>query len=531
MRGELGPTGDLNSAYLFSSIAILVLLIACLNFINLSTAQSLRRLKEVGLRKVLGAQRPSLILQFFGESLFITLIGVILSLILFTLFNPLLHHYLNIQAGIQPLETPQFYFILVGIILFTSLIAGVYPAIYLSTIQPVDSLRSTKTPGSSTSLLRRILVVAQFTIAVFLIIGTFVIYRQLHYMRNSDPGFDKSDVLVVDYPISKAGMQDKYPVIKQAFRSVPGVLAVSGAYTLPGVNNKETQSIHISGKPEDDYSIIQAIGVDYNFVSTLGLHLLKGRDFSEKYTTDRSHAIILNESAVKSLGLQNPVGTEVNLPSGEAGKQKAATIIGVVRDFHVTSFHHTIEPMFLYINPVRFYSIALKTIAGKRAGIMGMLKERWKQILPDSEFSVTTLSQNYDDLYLSDARNGKLFSIFATLAIAVACMGLFGLISYTIETRVKEIGIRKVLGANFVNIILLLSKDLLSWVLVANFIAWPIAWFAATRWLENFAYRVEMALWPFLVSGSVALTIALLTLSWQAVRAANADPVESLRYE
>ncbi len=529
--GELAPTGNLTSIYLFSSIAFLVLLIACLNFINLSTARSLRRSKEVGLRKVMGAQRGSLIGQFFGESVMITLISVIISLFIFELVHPLLNNYFNVRLSINPFETSGFYLILLGIVAFVSLLAGIYPAIFLSKFKPVDSLKSTKIPGSSSAALRKLLVVAQFAITVFLITGTAAVYKQLNFMRkSSNLGFDKQNVIIVNYPVSKAGMQDKYPVLKQAFQSIPGVTDVSGAYTLPGINNKETESVRLKGAPANDYKILQAIGVDYNFITILGLKLTEGRNFSKKFSTDIDNAVILNETAVKNLGLKNPIGTEVYLPGGK-DKERPAKVIGVIKDFHVASFHKIIEPMFLYINPRYFYNIALKINPKYTNTILSSLKNEWNKIVPNTQFDYSFLSQTYDDLYESDAKSGSLFSIFSFLSILIACMGLFGLVSYSIEVRTKEIGIRKVLGAGFSNITVLLSKDFIKWILIANLIALPAAYYAISKWLENFAYKTNIGFEIFIISAFIALLIALLTIGFQSIKAAGSNPVDSLRNE
>ena len=426
--GELEPTGNLTSLYLFSSIAILVLLIACLNFVNLSTARSMRRAKEVGLRKVLGAHRGKLIMQFFGESLLITLFAVLLSLILFELFNPLLYDYFNIQLPESSFLSLKFYGVLTSTLLFVSLIAGVYPAVFLSKFQPVDSLKGTHVTGIAGSGLRRLLVTSQFAITTFLIIGTTTIYKQLNFMRHSDLGFDKANVLTVQYPISDKGMAEKYPVIKQAFQSVPGVVDVSGSYTLPGINSKETQSVQLKGHTGKDFSMLQAIGVDYSFIPTLGLKTVQGRNFSEQLSSDRDASIILNETAVQELGLTNPIGTEVYLPAPD-NQHRLATIIGVVRDFHITSFRKKIEPIFLYINPARYYNIALKVDSRNTAGITAALKAQWLRVLPDKEFDCSPLDQTYESLYRSDERTASLFSLFSSLSIFIACMGLGGLVS------------------------------------------------------------------------------------------------------
>ena len=529
MIGELGPTGNVKSIYIFSSIALLLLLIACLNFINLSTARSLRRSKEVGLRKVLGANRAGLFKQFWGESIIITFFAVFISLIFFEFLSPLLFKYFDVNiSGINYFDT-NFFLIFTGIILFVSFIAGIYPALFLSKYKPVDSLKGVKTPGSSGASLRKTLVVLQFSISIFLLIGTAAIYKQLNYMLNADPGFNKRDVFVISYPASQKGAADKYFVLKNEFLSVHGVENVSGVYTLPGSNNKEQQSFRLKGQSKDDAMTMQASGVDYDFIKTLGIKLLKGRNFSEKFGTDKDNSIIINETAARKLGLKDPVGTEVYIPQGKGNH--LVKIIGVIQDFHTASFHEKIEPLFLYVNPARFYNIAVKIDPRYRKEALASLKDKFKEIMPGKDFSYETLTEQYRSMYQSDEKTGSLIMIFAILSVIVASMGLFGLSSFATEVRMKEIGIRKVLGADIKSILVLLSKDFTKWVLIANIIAFPVAYYAISKWLEDFAYKTDMGIWIYILSAVVALLISILTISFQSIKAANANPVKTLRYE
>jgi putative ABC transport system permease protein len=530
MMGELGPTGNINTIYLFSSIALLVLIIASLNFINLSTARSLRRAKEVGLRKVLGAKRENLFFQFFGESLFITLFAVVFSLLLYETANPLLYDYFNVNLNSNPYQNLNFYYILAGIILFVSLLAGIYPAVFLSKYKPVDSLKGKAAAGSSGISLRKSLIVLQFAIAVFLIIGTAVIFKQLNFMRNSDPGFNKENVLIVNYPVSEESKKDKYFVVREAFKSVPGISDVSGAYTLPGINSKEQQTIKLKNSDQDAYLIMQAVGVDYDFIPTLGLKVIEGRNFSEKFGTEEN-SIIINEAAAKKIGIDDPVGSEVYIPSGKEGGNKPAAIVGVIKDFHIQSYHNTIEPLFLYINPDRFYNIALKFNQKSAGNILEPLKEKWQNILPGQKFEYSFLADKYSSLYDSDEKNGTLFSIFTFLSIFIACLGLFGLSTFMTEVRTKEIGIRKVLGADVKSILLLLSGEFTKNIIISNIIAWPIAYYAVSKWLDDFAYRIEIGFEIFIIAGLAILLIVLFTVSYHVVKVAVSNPVKSLRYE
>jgi putative ABC transport system permease protein len=529
MIGELGPTGNIKSIYILTSISFLLLLIACLNFINLTTARSLRRSKEAGLRKVLGAGRFRLIKQFWGESVIITLLAAFISLILFELLNPLLFSYFDVNIDRVNYFDPGFLLILAGVVSFTGLAAGIYPAVFLSKYKPIDSLRGIKTPGTAASNLRRVLVVLQFSISIFLLIGTAAIYKQLNFMRTSNPGFDKKNVLVISYPVSEKGAVDKYYVLRNEIKTIPGVEYVSGVYTLPGINNKEQQSFEIKGRSYDRPPFMQASGVDYDFIKTLGIHISAGRNFSEDHPTDAEHSVIINETAAKELGLEDPVGTEAYIPSG--GTERLVRIIGVVKDFHIASFRSKIEPLFLYINPERYYNIAVKIDPGNSKQVIASLKNKYGELFPGKEFNYRTLTEEYNSMYRTDEKTGTLIMVFAMLSVIVASLGLFGLSSFDTELRIKEIGIRKVLGANVFNISLLLSKDFTKWVLIANVIAWPAAYFAASGWLEEFAYKTEIGPGVYILAGLAALLIAVVTISFQCIKTASANPVKSLRYE
>ena len=529
MLGELGPTGNIKFIYIFSSIALFLLIIACLNFINLSTARSLRRSKEVGLRKVLGAKRAGLVKQFWGESIVITLIAALISLIFFEFLNPVLFKYFDVNiTGINYFNF-NFFIILIGIVFFVSFVAGIYPAVFLSKYQPVDSLKGIRTPGSSGATLRKILVVLQFSISIFLLIATAAIYKQLNYMLTADAGFNKKDVFIISYPASQKGAADKYPVLKNEFLSIQGVTEVSGVYTLPGSGNKEQQGFRLKDKSKNEAMTMQASGVDYDFIQTLGIKLLQGRNFSQQYGTDKDNSIIINETAVKKLGLKNPVGTEVYIPGG--GGEKLVKIIGVIKDFHTASFHEKIEPIFLYINPVRFYNIAVKINPKYTKQALASLKDKFKKVIPNKNFDYETLTEQYSSMYQSDERTGSLIMIFAILSVIVASMGLFGLSSFATEVRMKEIGIRKVLGADIYKIIFLLSKDFTKWVLIANIIAWPVAYYAISKWLDDFAYKTEMGIWIYILAAVAALIVSIVTISSQSIKAANTNPVKTLRYE
>ncbi|MCL4510750.1 MAG: ABC transporter permease [Bacteroidetes bacterium] len=526
IMGELGPTVNRSSVDLFSMIAILVLIVACLNFVNLSTARSIQRSKEVGLRKVVGARKGGLVWQFFVESLIVTLLSLLIALVIFELVAPSLYSLFNAESLLRSYLNAYSVAVFIGVVFFVAALAGLYPAVFISRYAPVDSLRGTTTPGSSGNTLRKALVVTQFAIAVFLLIGTAVIFKQVNFMRNSDLGFNKKGVVVLNLPQSSAPAADKYPVLEQAFNSIPGVLDISGAGSLPAFSWYQVQDLHVQGKPEAEYSMIQTIAVDYNYLQTLQLELLQGRNFSRKFSADSDNACLLNQAAVMYLGLRDPIGSQVYLPSTRMMK-----VIGVTKDFHVTSFQKKMGPLLLYMSPTNFKYIALRIDQSQSSRIIPALKFAWEKILPGTGFDYSFLSQTYDNLYKSDDKTGGLVSIFSLLAILIACMGLFGLASYSVERRTKEIGIRKVLGASVPEVVFILSEEFTKWVLVANAIAWPVAYYLMRKWLENFAYRTTIGFWIFPASGGLVLIVALLTVGTHAVRAATANPVEALRYE
>lgn len=526
---DLGPRGNMTYVYVFSSVAVLILLIACFNFMNLSTARSLKRKKEVGMRKVLGARRPQLIRQFLGESLILTLFAVVLAVILFELFYPVLNTFLenSLATGQQNL---LYLFLMVPLVaVIVGVIAGSYPAFYLSKYRPIHALTDRFSPVLRRSGFRRILVVTQFATAIILLIGTTVIFKQLNFMKNSDLGFKKDNVVLVNFRPREPEFSGKYSVLLNQFQQHPQVLDVAGAYTVPGRFSKETKYIqNRSGSSAESLSI-QAISVDFDYVTAMGMEIVDGRNFSRDYLTDEKSGMLLNQEAVRTMSLEEPVGTKFQVPG--SGGPREMSVIGVVKDFHVYSLKKKIEPLMLYINPNYFYNIAVRIQPEDTQNTLAALETTWTSIFPESLFEYTFLENSYDRLYLSEEKIGQLLTLFSGLGIFVACLGLFGLTSYMTEQRHKEIGIRKVLGADISRIVLLLSQDFTKSVLYANLFAWPLAYYGASLWLKSYAYRMSISPWIFFAAGAIVLTIALLTVSFQAVKAALANPVDTLKYE
>jgi putative ABC transport system permease protein len=526
---EPGLTGNITYVYLFSIVAFLILIIACFNFMNLSVSRSIYRAKEVGVKKVLGANKFGIARQFISESFLLTVIAVLISAVLYEILYPMLSDFLGYKIAVQSIYNIYFYIILIAIVLITGFVSGIYPAFFLSKFQPVETLKGIANPGSAGAFTRKVFVVFQFTASIFLIIATLAIFKQLNFMRNADLGFDKSNLVLIDFPASSEGSPSKYKLLKSGLLETPNIKDVCGIYTLPGVNNKEMQSVKLN-QGDNDNIVIRTIGVDYDFINTLGVHLISGRSFSEKFSTDNDKSVILNESAVKYLGLKNPVGTSLYIPDGKEG-DKEVKIIGVIKDFNIASLKEEIDPYFLYINPERYFNVAVKLLPNQQSKTIAFIKGQWTKIFPDRKMDYSYMNQTYTQLYSSEERLAQLFTIFSLLAIFVACLGLFGLSVFTTEVRTKEIGVRKVLGATITGISLMLSKQFIRWVLIANLFAWPLAFFVVKKWLQNFAYRIELDWTTFVISSVNVLAVSSLAIIIQIVKAATANPVKTLRYE
>lgn len=530
LQSQLEPVSDMRYVYIFSGIAFIILLIACINFMNLATARSTRRAREVGVRKVLGAFRPQLITQFVCESTFLSIIALSLALgmvdVLLPFFNNLagkaltMGYFSNTFTGIAT----------IGIALFVGLLAGSYPSFFLSAFHPVKVLSGLSKSGSpSQPLLRKALVVFQFAVSIALIVCTAIISNQLNFIQNKKLGFDKEQLVVM--PIKSGNMRRSYETIKSELLQYPNLLGVTAASGLPGQRlPADSYPVFLEGKDGENW-VIQTTMVDHDFVETMGIKLTAGRDFSKEFPTDASSGFILNETAVKALGWDEPLGKKITWEGDGPNGKKEGQVIAVVEDYHYQSLHQIIEPLILHIKPNRFSTIAVRIQAANVTETLAFLKDTWSKFDPQNAFEYSFLDEDLTNKYRSEIKLGKIFTYFSSLAIFIACLGLFGLASFTAEQRTKEVGIRKVLGATVANVTSLLSKDFIKLVLLANLIAWPIAWNVMNLWLEDFAYRTHIGWWVFVMSGGLALVITLLTVSWQAIKVAIANPVKSLRYE
>jgi putative ABC transport system permease protein len=525
-RGDIGVKGNIIYVYLFLSAAILVLIIACFNFMNLSTSRFLDRMNEIGVRKVVGANRIQLIKQFLTESLLVATVSMICGIVLFNILNSSLYSYLDASFVSSSSHFQYLYGMVVLMIIIVGLMAGSYPAWFMSKFHPVDIMKKSIMKGSVKLSFRNVLVVLQFATSIILILGTIIVYQQISFMKNTDLGFDKEDVVLSYLPFTNPQAKEKYPVLKNEFLKNQSVKEVTAVYTVPGINSQYNMSIRKKGAGNEESVTIQALPADFGFVKSMGLEIVAGRDFSEEYALDNRESAILNEMAVKIFGFEAPVGEKLQIYGN-----REVTIIGVVKDFHVKSLHSKISPMMIYVDPKFFLLMATKIQPENAEITLTYLENVWKSVLGEEEFNYRYMKDAYFSFYDSEVKTGKLLSIFTGLALFISCLGLFGLASFLTNKRVKEIGIRKVLGATVRGIAVLYSKEFTKWVILSNIIAWPVAYYLISVWLKNFAYKIELTPLPFVISGATALLIALITVSFHAVKAATANPVDSLRSE
>jgi putative ABC transport system permease protein len=525
---EMEPGGNIEYVYIFIAIAVLILIIACINFTNLATAQSAGRAKEVGIRKVLGSNKRDLIFQFLIEAMITSSIAMVLSVLLTAVLIP----YFNQLSGKQiSLSILPLYWLIPALLvtmILVGLLAGSYPAFFLSRFAPVKVLKGNLSAGFKSGWLRNGLVVFQFVTAVVLIAGTFLIYRQLHYMQNKNLGYDKDHVLVL-HDTYLLGSHAK--LFKNEVLQMSGVIAGTMSEFLPTNQVFNSNAYCKNATMEASQTVlIENWGVDADFISTLGMQMEKGRNFSSQMPTDSS-TIIINEATANALGYKDAIGKK--LYTFDSNRQPIGyTIIGIVKDFNVGSLQFKTGPILFNLSGYG-NDMAFRIHSNNIPGLMEAIKAKYHAIagMAGQPFTYSFLNEDYDHLYHSEQRMGKIFIFFAILAIFIACLGLFGLITYAAKQRTKEIGIRKTLGASVLNIVSLLSKDFIMLILVAIIIAVPLSWFGMHKWLQNFAYRINISWWIFLGAGILAIMIALITVSFQAIKAAVANPVEALRSE
>lgn len=518
-HSESGGLGILKIVIL-SVIAILILIMACINFINLSTARSGTRAREVGIRKVLGAGKRSLIGQFLIESMIVTTVSFAIAILLVELFHPAYTNLIGYNLKMLNLFDPIQLGALLLIIIIVGIIAGGYPAFYLSTIQPVKSLNGIFKSGRTKSKARNSLVVIQFLISITLIIITIVVNKQLSFVRSKDLGFNKEQILVI--PLPGEEIQTKSSLLKEEFRRLPAIKNVTASSAVPIRNFTRNGYIPEGYKTP---MMIHVVDVDENFLNTFDIQLIQGRNFSPEFATDKN-SYLINESLAKALGWGAPIGKNIE-------RNGSHQVIGIVKDFHYATFYNKIKPLIISNKPWanRFLNLSIKIDSENIPETLTSIEDTWKKLIPDKPFKYSFLSESFDNLYRIEQKFEKIFLYFSMIALTIALLGLYSLVSFSTEQRTKEIGIRKVLGASTIKIIKLLSIEFVRLVAIANFIAWPIAWLVAKKLLQHFAYKIDIGIGIFFVAGTLAFMIALITVSYQAYRAAATNPIDCLRYE
>jgi len=519
---------DKKSTNLFAIIALIVLIIACVNFINLSTARSAERAKEVGIRKSIGAYRFQLAIQFLGETILISFIALIFALVLVELALPYINNLSERNITLPLFSSLGFVATIFGGTVLIGLISGIYPAIYLSSFQPVKVLKGSVQVGKNKGLLRNILVVTQFASAIFLMIATIFVLRQLKFMQHQDPGYNRDQV--VNIPLDGVTTK-KYDLLKS---ELSGNSMISGVTASQDIMGSHLDQGGIQFKPADGPK--QQLGttimvVDNNYLNLYKLKLVAGKNFSPE-KTQNARQYIVNEALAKELLKDHPKAPLSSLIGAQFGIDSLGTITGVAKDFNFNSLHYKVEPMCLFSqNQWGFRDVSVKISGGNSAAALAFIKAKWDSLYPDYPFEYQFLDDHFSEVYKADNQVTQIVGILAGLTILISCLGLFGLASYSAEKRVKEIGVRKVLGASVQNIVLLLASNFIKLVLIANVIAWPLAWWAMNKWLQDFAYRINIQWWVFVLAGGAAILIAFFTVSFQSVKAAVANPVKSLRSE
>lgn len=526
--GELSPNGTTQYVYIFSVIAIFILLIACVNFMNLSTARSSNRAREVGVRKVLGSARKYLVAQFLSESILVTLFSVIIALFIAMVTLPAFNQFSGKDITIN--STTLLWLIPASIlaVLVIGSLAGLYPAFFLSAFKPIDVLKGKISTGFKGGRLRSILVVFQFSISIVLIAGTLVVYNQLHYIQNRDLGYDRNQVLVIQNAF-ELGAHAK--TFKQEMKQLPGVEDATLTEFLPTTQNRNTAIFYKQAVADPKQAIFpQTWNVDDDYVKTLGMKMVAGRNFLAQMPSDSS-AVVINQTAAKFLGFTNNAVNKIIYKSsgGTNPTFKAYTIIGVIKDFNFSSLRENINPVILQLGDDTG-DLSLKVQTANLPALLAQIETKW-QGMSAAHLQYSFMNQDFDAIYRTEQRTGTIFIVFTILAIAIACLGLFGLAAYAAEQRTKEIGIRKVLGANVSVIVAMLSRDFIRLVCIAILIASPFAWWAMNKWLQDFAYRVNFQWWILGIAGVTAIIIAFITISFQSFKAAVANPVKSLRSE
>jgi putative ABC transport system permease protein len=526
LRGDFGPKENKDFTLVSLGIAILIMIIAGFNFINLSTARYFERIKEIGVRKIVGAGRLQIAGQFLTESLLLILVSAFTGVTVFELVYPYWYSFIGTELITGPGNIETFSSVVLIIVIIAGLLAVTNPAFFIAGFKPANALQNRLMSGNSNHSIRKTLLMSQFMISVILVFGAVVAYKQLNFMRTAELGYDKENVLILR--LISNDSKEKYDVLKKELLSHSGITAVSGAYTVPGVNSQETKGITIAGAPQDESFKIRCISVDYGYLETIGAEIKSGRNFSEEHSTDADAAVIINETALKMLNISDPLEKKLSVPM--KGGRSDMSIVGVVKDYHVQSLRDEIPPLMLYINP-DYYFLMMVKLETVNASVISFIESVWDSILPNEDFTYKYLDDSYQSLYSSEEKLGSLLVFFTMLAITVSCLGLFGLASMIISRKVKEIGVRKVLGATTAGIVASLSKEFILWVLAANILALPAGYYLMNQWLQSYAYKINMNAGLIIIPVIVSVLIAGITVGARSLKASMANPVDSLRDE
>ncbi len=521
--GEPEPTGSITYVYIFAIVALFLIIIAAMNYMNLATARSARRAREVGLRKVVGSRRGPLVLQFLSESLFFTIISLVLSIILLAVLLPKFNLLAGKSFDLHIVNSPVVLLTLLGVILAVGILGGSYPAFFLSRFSPVTVLKGEITQGSAGSLFRKILVVVQFAISITMIICTLVVFRQLNYLKTMDQGFDQKNVITLQL---NQGMGQKYPVLKSALLESPNIAYVTSTNTPVGEGSGKV----IFNVETDEGMVQRGVNfavVDHDFIDALGIKIAEGRDFREDMPSDTLTGVVVNETFVKRMGWQEPIGKRVELGDENAIR---ARVIGVMKDYHQTGMYNEIESLLLIYRSLND-NIYVKLRGNDIRQTISYMETVWKEVYPDQPFTYTFLSERFNRQFEADEKRGFIFTLFTILAILIACLGLFGLASYMVEQRTREVGIRKVFGADEATILRLIIKDFLILVATGIVIAIPVAYYFMSNWLENYVYRTTIGAGLLFTAALMTIVITLLTISYKAYQASVMNPANSIRTE
>jgi putative ABC transport system permease protein len=524
LRFELETNNDMKNIFLFSAIAFFIMLIACLNYVNLSVARSAKRAVEVGIRKVVGAHKSQLVRQFLGESMVFSLLALMISVLTADLALPVFGSLIDRNLTSSLFLDLDILFVFLGLAVFIGFLSGVYPAFIISSFHPIQILKGTLRIGSKSSVFfRNSLVVVQFVVSIILIVCTFVIHNQLSYIRNRNLGFDKEQIVTV-YTMDRNLERNTEPLKKELMNN-PGIVGVSVSLDLPSTIRRSSTARWVEQGEERELGLNYTF-VDFDFFNVYDIGIAEGRTFSEDYSLDKVQAVVINETAAKNLGWEEPIGRKLTAQGVEW------TVIGVINDFHFHSLHREIDPLvFMYHRNWQIDYFSIKVNPSDISSTIGFIEEKFKKFSPEFPFQYTFLDERIDRIYKAEQKLGQSFNIFTFIALSIACLGLIGLASFISEQKRKEISIRKILGADFQSIIALLAREYMKCIAAAAVIAWPMGYFVMNRWLQNFAYRINIEVWTFVLSAALALIIALLTVSYQSLKAAFANPADSLRYE